>query len=150
MTADVLQGIVDAIHNTFGDVEIYTGQLKQGFKEPCFFIELIEGTTTHDLGNRYHDDLTFQISYFPQPGPSYKDMYRTMQPLTLALGTITPRDAGDPSKSYNGIHGHDFDSLIDDDVLHVNVSYTIFYYLPLEKVPAMETLTQTQRTTKED
>lgn len=61
MTADVLQGIVDAIHATFGDVGIYTGQLKQGFKEPCFFIELIEGTTTHDLGNRYHKCVKYFV-----------------------------------------------------------------------------------------
>ena len=150
MIADVLQGIVDAIHGLYEDIEIHTGQLKQGFNTPCFFIKLITSNTTHELGNRYHDDMTFQISYFPGGGPDYKDMYRKLQPLMMALQRIRPRDAADQKKRYNEIYGRDWENTVDDDVLHIIGTYTIFYYLPLEKVPAMETLTQTQRTTKED
>lgn len=146
MISDLLQGIVDSVFNLYGGkVPIYITQLKQDFTAPCFFIEFVDSTPVQDLNNRYHSDITFQVSYYPEEdesgSPDYLDVSKQIMPLEMALHEITLRDG-------SLIRSKETQSTINDNVLHVSVTYEIHYYVPPVKAPLMQTLKQNQ-TTKE-
>lgn len=153
MTNDVIDAIAKAIKTQWEEnCDIYINQLRQGFNTPCFFIELIEAHTEAGLsfdsrgrGGRYHDELTFQISYFPGNAPGdggdVRKMYNIIPKMGLLLELLTLADG-------TKIRGRDISNTIDDDVLHATVIYDVFYYRVCDNAPYMETLKQTQTTTK--
>lgn len=141
---DITQGIVDAIWHLYdGQVPIYTEQQKQGFQSPCFFVELINSSIEREMGNRFLETATFQVSYFPEltegDSPDYIDMQKQIRPLTLALEVI-------PVAGTKGIRGDDIETVINDDVLHITVSYSRFVYLAGDREAYMGTLELHQRT----
>ncbi len=154
MTNDVIDAIAKAIKDQWEEeCDIYINQLRQGFETPCFFIELIEAHTEAGLsfesrgrGTRYHDELTFQVSYFPGNAPgdggNYRAMYDIIPKMGILLELLTLANG-------TKIRGRDISNAISDDVMHTTVTYDIFYYRICENAPKMQTLTQTQTTTKE-
>ena len=156
MTNEIVNAIAKGIKSAWGDgcPPIYVTQLRQGFSAPCFFIELIETHTEAGLagelrgkGARYHDEVSFQIHYFPETnegdGGNVRAMYDVIPYLGMAVEVITLADG-------SKVRGRDISHVIDDDVLHTSVIYDVFYYRVCETAPYMETLTQTQTTAKED
>lgn len=155
MTNDVIDAIAKAIKTQWEEAcNVYINQLRQGFKTPCFFIELIEAHTEPGLsfesrgrGGRYRDELTFQISYFagdaPGDGGNVRAMYEVIPKMGLLLEVLTLANG-------TKIRGRDISNAVSDDVLHTTVTYDIFYYRVCENAPYMETLTQTQTTTKQN
>ena len=141
---DIAQGIVDALHTVSnGTIPIYTTMQRQKFKEPCFFVEMIDSQMEHELGNRYLESATFQISYFTGmtagDSPDYADMQGSIRPISLALEVISTREG-------DSLREHDITAAIDDDILHINVTYNRFIYLEGDKESYMETLALTQHT----
>lgn len=144
---DITQGIVDALHHLYyGKVKIYTEVKKQGFEAPCFFVEMIDSFFDHELHNRYLEQGTYQISYFTNKtkgeSPDYGDLQKQIRPISMVLTALPLRDG-------HTIRGQEISSIIEDDVLHVTVSFKRFIYKELEKKPTMETLNLKQET-KED
>ena len=41
MLSRVVSAISSTLEKTFPEVEIYVNKIKQGFEEPCFFIQLL-------------------------------------------------------------------------------------------------------------
>ena len=41
MLSRVVSAISNTLEKTFPEVEIYVNKIKQGFEEPCFFIQLL-------------------------------------------------------------------------------------------------------------
>lgn len=143
MISDLLQGIVDSVFNLYGGkVPIYITQLKQDFTSPCFFIEFVDSVPVQDLNNRYHSDVTFQVSYYPEDNesgsPDYLDVSKQIMPLEMALHEIALRNG-------SLVRSKETQSTINDNVLHVSVTYEIYYYVPPVKAPLMETLKQNQK-----
>ena len=67
MLNNVIAGIAIALNQEFGDdYEIYTEEIKQDLKEPCFFITLLNPSKTDFPSKRYLMDNPFCIQYFPE------------------------------------------------------------------------------------
>lgn len=66
MIQDIIDGIVAALLSVFPNMTIYTEEVKQGLKEPCFVLQSVKPTREQFLGNRYYRTNLFSVQYFPQ------------------------------------------------------------------------------------
>lgn len=138
MLNDILIAINNKIFDAFdSDYEIHNNELKQDFKEPCFFVLNITGSNDHVINNRYRRINTFDIHYFPKSKTAAtQEMNNVAEILIEQLEYI--------SVAGNLTRGSNMHYEPEDNVLHFFVDYDVFMIKPLEKVPLMETLTQTQ------
>lgn len=116
----VIAGISAALNMEFGEeYTIYSEAVKQGFKEPCFFITALEPSNNRFLGNRFFRRQPFCVQYFPKSGsqPS-AECLDTAERLYELLDIITA--GGDP------IRGTRMSHKITDGVLSFFVNYDYF------------------------
>lgn len=67
MIEALTKAISIALHGEFGDsYKNYTEEVRQGLKEPCFFISCVHPTHTLFRGNQYWKENQFCIQYFPK------------------------------------------------------------------------------------
>ena len=68
MMNSIIEAISVALNEEFGDgYKIHMEEIRQGLKEPCFFIQCLNPTHELFLGKRYLQSNQFCIQYFPQP-----------------------------------------------------------------------------------
>jgi uncharacterized membrane protein len=60
---DIINAIADKLSIVFGDIEIYTEEIEQGMKEPCFFITVLNIGTEKGLNSTYTDSILFDVQY---------------------------------------------------------------------------------------
>lgn len=65
MVNEIIKSIGAALGSEFDDCEIFAEELKQGLKEPCFFIQCLNPSHNLFLGKRYFHKNQFCIQYFP-------------------------------------------------------------------------------------
>lgn len=67
MINSIIEAIAIALSGEFGDgYKIYTEELRQGLKEPCFFVSCINPTNELFLWRRYFRENQFVVQYFPK------------------------------------------------------------------------------------
>lgn len=96
MLSKIIDGIAIQLNNIFGDgCTIYTEDVKQSLKEPCFLITHISSQSSELLSDRYRRENTFDILYFPKRSNDHAEMeciaelmYAGMNHITLTDGTI--------------------------------------------------------------
>ena len=67
MINSIVEAISCSLNKEFGDdYEIHNEEIKQGLKEPCFFIACLNPNNNLFLGKRYERTNQFCIQYFPQ------------------------------------------------------------------------------------
>ncbi len=64
---DIKNGIIKYLSTFQTGVPVYDERIEQGFKEPCFFVMLINGSQTRGLGRRYMRTNSYDVHYFPSP-----------------------------------------------------------------------------------
>lgn len=129
----MINSIIDAISITlnaeFGDdYKIYTEDIEQGLKEPCFFVQCINPTNDRFLGNKYKRTHQFCIQYFPSSEDKYSECMSVTDRLFVALDIVGDEWMG---TKMNGE--------VVDGVLHFFVNYDTFAYRTKEETP-METI----------
>lgn len=68
MLNNVIAGIAIALNQEFGDdYEIYTEEIKQDLKEPCFFITLLNPSKTDSIQTVF-DGQSILYTVFPEIG----------------------------------------------------------------------------------
>ncbi len=116
MGAVTINAIRDAVNRVidiyFPDVEIMGEEIKQGLREPCFFVKLIQGEQTQELGLRYNRSHAFDIHYF---GTNNRESYDITERLYEVMRLI----------EYEGMlfQGTGMKHEIVDGVLHFFVDY---------------------------
>lgn len=135
MLNNVTAGIAISIDKEFGDgYEIYTDELKQDLKEPCFFIMMLDPNIERRLSVRREVDVPMSIQYFPKNGRT--ECNDVAERLALyALESITPYE------SDALIRGKDIHWEIVDNVLNFFVTYNFFVRKVEDQKPLMETMT---------
>lgn len=117
MVNDIVNGITKAIHAEYGErCKIYTESIEQGFKEPCFFVAVLDGEQTRIVGNRYQKNIPINVHYFPGTKAKNKEMHEVAEVLYSILERITLLDG----TMLNGFQLH---SETVEDVLHFFVTY---------------------------
>ena len=120
MVNDLIDGISVKLNQVFGDgVRIYSESVKQGLKEPCFFIAVLNPTQNSMIGVRYFREHPFDIHYFPSKDGGNQEIQDVASKLFDALEYIT---------LLNGdlVRGTEMHYEKVDDVLHFFVKYNMF------------------------
>ena len=120
MITDIIHGMAAKLHQDYGDgYAIYTENIPQGFKEPCFSIQHIQSDTAAKLPNRHLRRNAFDVHFFPKPGTDEKaQMYRMAECLFLSLEYINVLD--------NLVRGSKMRYEIVDGVLHFFINYDLY------------------------
>lgn len=131
----IIVGISQKIYETFGEnYTIYSENVEQKLKKPCFLIVNSLNTNTKLLPPRYFRSYNFHIHYFPESDRNArKEINEVSEKLKVALEYINVID--------NSVRGIKMTDEIVDDVLHFNVSYDLFVELESESINRMQTLT---------
>ncbi len=68
MINHIIDALIKSLTNYFRDEKypIYTDNVEQGLKKPCFFIFSLNGNQKRKFGNRYEQYYPFLIQYLPQ------------------------------------------------------------------------------------
>ena len=133
MINEIIDGISVAINTEFGDdYEIYTEDIEQGLKEPCFSILCLNPTVEQFLGKRYFRTNQFCIHYFPKSNERRSECNAVAERLFNCLEIITV--GGDL------IRGTSLHFEISDDVLSFFVNYDLFAYKNEDEAEHMEIL----------
>lgn len=131
MINDMISAMCKAISLEFGtEYRIYTEQLRQGMKEPCFFISLLTPENKEDLTSRRKLNHLISIQYFAgseEPKAECNDVYERL----LMLERLVVGD--------NCFRGELEFKGITDGVMTVTVNYKAFI-LRVAKEEAMEEL----------
>ncbi len=119
-----LKSILDAItiklNELFGDdYNIETGEVKQGFETPCFFVKCLNGDDKFYRGKRYERSLNFNIIGFSE-NDIETELYDMLDKLYL-LECITLEN-GDLLRCINLTHR------IEDNVLQFFFDIKCFIY----------------------
>lgn len=125
MTDDIIKGIATKLHQTFGaEYRIYTENIEQGFKEPCFSIELLLTSNEQDrLASHYIRRHSFNVHYFPKDRcKAVNEIHMVARQLFLTLEYILVLD--------NLCKGSKMSYEIQDNQLHFFVDFTTFVTIP--------------------
>lgn len=121
MINELINGISNRLFETFGSgYKIYTENVKQGFKEPCFYISMLDYSYNKEIFNNRHkrekEFLTLDISVFlEEDGEIFKKLNDMIKPLICCLEYIFLDN--------RKIRCDNFETEIVDNVLHIIISY---------------------------
>jgi len=133
MLNNLLDAIAIKLNLEFGDeFAIHTEQVKQGLKEPCFFIMLLTSNQKQVIGKRYFREHPFDIHYFPSTRDKNTEFLNVVDRLNDALEYITMGD--------DSLRGTKMYHEVVNDVLHFFVNYDLFVYKEPEVADHMEDL----------
>lgn len=120
MTNKILDAISQALNSEFGDsYELYSENIKQDFKEPCFFIMCLNPSEQNFLGNRYYRKYLFDIQYFPKNKKSpNSELYEMQERLFNCMEYI--------NMGNDLIRGKNRRGEVEDKILHFFVNYDVF------------------------
>lgn len=132
MLDKIVDGISEKLNSVFGDdYKIYTESVKQGLKEPCFFIQLVSPVNKSLLGERSLRENLFCIQYLPSNKNEPKaECYRVQDDLYLALEYITVDGGLQRGIKMRGEFA--------DGILNFFVNYNMFVKKTDEKMPMEE------------
>jgi len=115
----ILDGISLQLNKTFGDsFTIYPEEVKQGLKQPCFFIKLINPTNEIERDVMYIRNNRYCIHYFPESTNQPKaECGQMLDVLYLAMEYIEV--AG------NLVRGINMRGEIHDEILMFYIDYNV-------------------------
>lgn len=126
----IIEAISINLDAEFG-YEIHMEEIKQGLKEPCFFISCLNPTTKLFIGKRYFRANQFCIQYFPESDDKQRECNAVAERLVWSLEYITLEggQARGTGMKYEVVDG----------VLNLFVNYDCFVYR-VEETTAMEVI----------
>ncbi len=130
MVNSVIDAICLAISKAFGDKEIYTEEVKQGFLPPCFFISGVNLNENRYIGKRYKHAGKYEINYFSAEESANREINEVSEKLSEILETIEVDDGL--------MRGTKMEATISDNVLSFIVHYDCFVYRDAESKSVME------------
>ncbi len=134
MINKIIDAISMALAKEFGErYEIYTENIEQGLKEPCFSIVCINPDISQFLGNRYKRKNLFCIHYFPESSTDKRvEGFEVTEKVFSCLELIDFE--GDK------IRGTNFRVEIDEEVFHFFIDYDLFVYSDKPKETVMNSV----------
>lgn len=130
MIGTIVDGVLAALSEEFGEgYTLYTEAVKQGLKEPCFFVTCISPNVKLLRGRRYQHTNQFAVQYLTDADEPRSDCNLVAEKLFNCLEMI--------SVDGDLMRGTDMEITIDEDVLTFIVNYNFFSYRANE-TPKME------------
>lgn len=129
---DLRIGINQSLDDAFPNVNIYGEEIKQGFKEPCFFVKVLDSDMSKELGRRYKENLDFDVHYFSDKEDINSDCFYIVDRLCEVLESI----------EVNGLRfgANKMKHEVIDGVLHFTLQFNHHVFKQLEDVEKMNRL----------
>lgn len=90
MINEIIEAISMALNEEFGDeYEIHMEEIRQGLKEPCFFISCVSPQEKKYPGGRYLRNNQFCIQYFPETNEKQRECNSVGEEMMGCLEYIT-------------------------------------------------------------
>ncbi len=125
MINEIVSAISNAIYLEFGDeYEIYTEDVKQGLKEPCFSISCINPSIKQFFDKKYKTTNLFNILYFPKNEEIENEINNVRERLFNCLEYIN-------DENYV-LRGTNMNTQTVDGVLNFFVNYDFFIKKQIE------------------
>lgn len=118
MISEIITAISLQLNRMFPDVTVEVDHIKQGLKEPCFFIEVLEPVRTPLVGQKWQQDNMFDVQLFSSTENNIR-LYTVAEELFEGLEYIALRNG-------SLLRGTSMRFDVDDGVLHFLVKYTVF------------------------
>lgn len=132
MINKIIDAISEALFNEFGEsFKIYTDDVKQGHKKPCFSIFCINPNRQHFFNKKYYSRNIFMILYFPSTDEPSLEINDITERLYDCLEYI--------SESDDLIRGTNLKGETINGVLNFMVNYDLFI-MEKKDEQSMETL----------
>lgn len=131
---DLKDGVIKVLSEF--NINIYDETVKQGFKEPCFFIKFIVNTHKKLKTNRYIRYNTLELLYFSDKKNFHEDYDAMSEKLNSSLELIYI----EKEKIYIRASG-EITSEVKDNVLHVTVDYK-YHLITKEEISKLKSLEQ--------
>ncbi len=129
-TNDIIDGVSIKLNELFGDgYTIYTNNVKQGLKFPCFFITTLPSNKKKLIGNRYENEINLVIHTMLEEENleefnNISDKLYGLEYITLINGDI--------------LKGYEMKTEISDGVLLFFITYKFFTYKEITRINDME------------
>lgn len=134
MINEIIEAISVSLNEEFGDdYETHMEEIRQGLKEPCFFITCINPTNELLIGKRYSRTNQFCIQYFPKTDKIQRECNDVAERMWQGLEYITIYGEDKP------IRGTKMNYKVVDGVLNFFVNYNCIAYKVEQQTP-MENL----------
>lgn len=119
MLSSIVDAVSVALNGEFGDdYEIYSEEIEQGLKEPCFFISVIDSSIQPYPGGRYFRRSQLCIQYFPVSASRNRECEDAAVRMEQSLECIVYDDGM--------IRGTDMSHEVHDGVMSFFVNYNMF------------------------
>ena len=118
MIPEIVTAISLQLNRMYPDGTVEVDHVKQGLKEPCFFIEVLEPTRTPLVGQKWQQDNMFDVQLFHSTAKNIQ-LYTVAEELFEGLEYITLQNG-------NILRGTSMRFEVVDGVLHFLVNYTVF------------------------
>ncbi len=134
----MIEAISMALDGQFGqNYEIHMEEIRQGLKEPCFFIFCLSPSKKLFLGKRYFRTNPFCIQYFPATDEKQRECSQVAEQMYECLEYLTI-DGGD-----RPIRGTNMKYEVVDGILNFFVNYDCFIYKVEQQTPMEDLETST-------
>ncbi len=123
MVNKIIDGIVLKINKQYSSpgYTIYTEDVKQGLKSPCFIIQSIHATNEQMVGNWYEREENIVINYYPKDELAYRSECNTVKEQLFELMEYI--SISDEITDNYVLRGHEMRVEISDKVLLFFVTY---------------------------
>ena len=142
---EIVSALAKSLRNRFSDkeiAEIYKDKPVQSMKTPCIFIHSIETIHTPEMRNYAWWDQVIDIRCHPtKMRTDIHTWARSLAPMIMECASFVA--FGD-----QGFKAKNATWRVEDDVLHVIVTYSYRVMQTLQEVPDMKTLTYGKRIKK--
>lgn len=133
MIKHVIDGVSKKLSDSFKDMRVYTSNVEQGLKEPCFFVALIKSNRNQIRGSLYADSDSVVVHYIPRDSDELEDIVVVLESLYAVLEYIPFRDGS--------IRGIEMSGQIADNAAHFYVKYDAHVIYESKKEESMENIT---------
>ena len=136
MINKIIDGISLKLNEEFNDeYKIYTEEVKQGLKTPCFFINALDPSEELYRDNRYYQTNTFCVQYLPNTNNSKIECNDIRDRLFSILEYITIKETEDTDLTL--IRGNNMHGEYTDNMLNFFVNYNMFVVKEKEIIEKM-------------
>ena len=129
----MIEAIIKTLHNAFSTYKIYTENVEQGLKTPCFSILPLKVSGNRHLQNRHKHTHQFMVQYFPKGKDTYAECSMMLPNLLLLLADV------------GNYHAIKLSGEIVDGVLHFEAVYTDFIDVDVDDSEDMAEYNLTER-----
>lgn len=139
MINTIIQSISITLDAEFNEknYNFHMEEVKQGLKEPCFFIACVNPTTKLFLGKRYFRKNQFVIQYFPESKTNWQSECNAVAERMIWCLEYITTTTGDTFRGTN------INYQVIDGVLNFFVNYDCFVYRVEQNEPMESMSTDT-------